>query len=114
MRLFVALFAASMLIIASGCDASSSGSSDSKPGKGQQLDQQDVDRLMSDPDSFKGATITVTGRAFSIERDQGQTAVQLDPGGDGNVIAYLPGENAGVAEDDYVTVTGEVTGKFTG
>jgi hypothetical protein len=103
-----------VLAFATGCDASSSGSSDSSPGKGKRLDQQDVDRLMTDPDSYKGATITVTGRVFDIERDEGQTAVQMDPGGDGNLIVYMPGEDFDVSEDDYATVTGEVTGELTG
>ena len=73
--------------------------------------------VASDPDPYKGETVMLVGRVFSVERTEDLLGLQvwMDPKNSelNTAVAYRD-PNFRVAEDDYVRVKGSVGGKVEG
>jgi hypothetical protein len=75
-------------------------------------------RVLTDPDAYKGRPVTIGGRVFvSPERDRQRVAFQVfttNDGGDGNTIVNYAQSDFKIDKDQYVRVEGIVRGKLEG
>lgn len=83
-----------------------------------ELTEAEIDQLYTDPGAFKGRRVTLTGRVFqNPEKDRNvmyfQIFTDIENSDRNTVIAYQSDE-ALVAVDDYVRVTGVVQGEDRG
>ena len=83
-----------------------------------ELTETEIDQLYTDPGAFKGRRVTLTGRVFqNPEKDRNvmyfQIFTDIENSDRNTVIAYQSDE-ALVAVDDYVRVTGVVQGEDRG
>lgn len=82
------------------------------------LTEEELTQMYSDPDAFKGRSVTLTGRiSKDPELENGYYYFQMyaDPTNlDRNTVVVCPSKGLTLAEDDYVGVTGVVVGEFKG
>jgi hypothetical protein len=83
----------------------------SKPAKPSlKFDNENVDLLMHSANAYKGASVSLVGQVFNIDRSDGSLAVQMwtDDDQDNQVIAVLPDTSMKVKSEDYLKITGTV------
>ncbi|MDD2588869.1 MAG: hypothetical protein PHY60_08290 [Atopobiaceae bacterium] len=106
----VLLLAAVMLVLP-GCGGSASGGTTANTAS---LSDDEIADLYNGSTSYKGRTITVSGKVFNVD---GSDGFQLwhDPANNaGNTLVKGTGCASGLASGDYVIVTGTVDDPYTG
>lgn len=116
----VAVLMSSVTGCSSGSDATSaddSGSETSAAKSSETFDATNYSVLVSDPEAHKGARVEIVGRILGdVERDADGIYFQMfaDPkNSEWNTIVAYAGK-VDLKPDDFVRVTGEVTGQFKG
>lgn len=101
-----------------GQSASSKQNISSEAANSEPLSDAEMKELYTDPDKFKGRTVTLTGKVFSDpEQDENGVYFQIfsDPkNSTGNTIVGYHDKSLEVESDDYVRITGTIEGKFSG
>ena len=87
------------------------------PSEGMTWTNENWATVVSDPGNYKGDSVNLVGRVFSVERDGDAVGLQVwmdaDNSEQNTIIGY--GDPAfRVAEQDYVRVTGTVADKYEG
>lgn len=100
-----------MLLLLSGCGSSTP--TDTSP-----MSEDEITQMYSDPDLFKGRTLELYGRVFNEpEYDDDGVYFQMwgDPeNGERNTIVACKDTSLKLQSDDYVHVSGSVSGKYEG
>ena len=100
-----------MLLLLSGCGSSTP--TDTSP-----MSEDEITQMYSDPDSFKGRTLELYGRVFNEpEYDDDGVYFQMwgDPeNGERNTIVACKDTSLKLQDDDYVHISGSVSGKHEG
>jgi hypothetical protein len=95
-----------------------SGAQVASPSPAATYTNADWYRVTSNPNGFKGQAVELTGKIFAEpEYDQSGVGFQMwaDPQrSEGNTIVWLPDPTVELRTDDYVRVSGVITGSFTG
>ncbi|MBC8533626.1 DUF4352 domain-containing protein [Yeguia hominis] len=90
----------------------------SPPESDPPLSDSEIDQFFTNPNQFKGRTVTLIGRVFvSPEKDEDGIYFQMfaDPENyERNVVVSYQDSDASIATNDYVRITGTVHGKFKG
>ena len=80
--------------------------------------EDEISEVYTDPDSYKGRTITIKGKVFTnIEKDSDYIYFQMygDPeNNDLNTVVYYKDKDLDIEQDDYIELTGVIVGKFDG
>ena len=99
-------------------DAGKNNAASGGPGSGAVFNKDNYPKLVSDPDSQKGASVDVTGQLLdNPERQGGQLAFQMwaDPANsDWNTVVLTNDQSLSLKSDDYVHVKGTVSGSYSG
>ncbi len=103
----------------SGSQEGGSGKSESQgSGSGKSFTSENYAELVSDPEGNRGASVDITGKVFQPPEVRGGEAVfqmWADPkNSEWNTIVRTDADSARVSSDDYVRVTGNVSGSFEG
>lgn len=82
------------------------------------LSAEEIQQMYSDPDSYKGAMVELTGRVFS-DPEYDSKGIYFQMWGDPeqasrNTYVFLPDSQMELKSDDYVKVKGKVKGAFEG
>lgn len=100
-----------MLLLLSGCGSSTP--TDTSP-----MSEDEISQMYSDPESFKGRTLELYGRVFNEpEYDDDGVYFQMwgDPeNGERNTIVACKDTSLKLQDDDYVHISGSVSGKYEG
>ncbi len=100
-----------MLLLLSGCGSST-------PADTSPMSEDEITQMYSDPDSFKGRTLELYGRVFNEpEYDDDGVYFQMwgDPeNGERNTIVACKDTSLKLQDDDYVHISGSVSGKHEG
>lgn len=99
-----------------GCAGCRNTITDEKFNSMKPIEKTDFADLYSNPDKFKGQRIDFTGKVFSVEIDGDNTYLQIwqDPVNFNNNTVVTFAKKIDVAEDDYISISGIVAGKFSG
>ena len=110
-----------IILSLSACSGSSAPSSNSSPVSQtppEPLSEREVKMMYSDPESYVGSIVELTGQVFSnVEYDSDGVYFQLwaDPDNlDLNTIVSYQNPDFEIENNDYVRLTGEVSGVFEG
>ena len=100
-----------MLMLLSGCGSST-------PVDTSPMSEDEITQMYSDPESFKGRTLELYGRVFNeTEYDDDGVYFQMwgDPeNGERNTIVACKDTSLKLQDDDYVHISGSVSGKYEG
>lgn len=118
-KFFKVLMVLLFVIAMSACGSSSQKSSTQSAKKTKEyVKEKDFSKVYANPNKYKGKWIKITGRVFNKqESEDGISAFQMwgdVENSDWNTLVYYNEDNTSVSEDDYVTVDGEITGKYKG
>lgn len=96
----------------------SCGSGETKPAEKEYIEENEIDAVLSDGNSYKGKWITIAGKVFNVDKDGDNVAIQAwydAENANQQFIVYASSDMAGsVGNDDFIKVDGEITGTFTG
>lgn len=106
--------------VSSGADSNSSSGkiSSSSVTSEPPLTDSEIDQLYTDPEKFKGRTVTLVGQVlFTPEKDEDGIYFQMyaDPENyERNTVVSYQGTDISIDSDNYVRITGTVHGKLDG
>lgn len=107
--LLVAIIVLVFAVMLSACGASEVDNS--------LITDEEIAKLYSEPDSFKGRTIEMTGMVLSSETDGDTVYLQVYrdiKNYEENTVVYMKDPGDTFKDDDFVKIVGTVDGKFTG
>lgn len=83
------------------------------------IESENVKNIYTDPDSYRGKYVKLTGKVFNVEKDGDEVFLQIwhdvDDSDDNTVIKYNSSDvDIDVSEDDYISVDGYISGTFSG
>jgi hypothetical protein len=109
---------ASLALLVTGCGGGSDATTEAQTTTdSESYTNENWAIVVSDPDSYKGATVQLVGRVFEVERDEDGVGMQVwmdARNSDQNTIVGYKDPSFQVASDDYVRVTGTVGEQFEG
>ncbi len=99
-----------------GTDAAVSSSAE-QSSSDEHFTNADWSVVESDPNAHKGASVVLTGKVFTVERDKDATYVQMwadAKNSEENTVVGIADPSFQINEGDLVKVRGAVKGKFSG
>jgi hypothetical protein len=113
-RLSFLALALAPLALLTACGASGPDLTAPPPGAGRHLDNGDWSEVTAGPDAFRGATVTLTGRVFSIvnSSDKRYRAIHIwaDPRTGGQETTVIAQRGVPILVDDYIRAQGTLAG----
>ena len=109
--ILTALLSLVLIFAFTSCE-SSGGESDKK----EYVKDSEINKVIKDPDSYKGKYIKITGQILDAQRDGDTLGIQVwhdVKNQDQMFIAYMDTDEK-INEDDYVIVDGKIEGTFEG
>ncbi|MCM3364028.1 DUF4352 domain-containing protein [Niallia sp. HCP3S3_B10] len=116
------VFSILLAVLLTACGDSTSSSGDGNKGDNEKtkglLKTEDIDKMYTDPDKYKGYEVELTGQIFTDpEKDDEGTYFQMwgDPENvEKNTLVAVNDPNLEVRTDQYVKIKGIVKDKFEG
>jgi len=118
MKKKISIFCILTMLIISMTGCTSGSDNDSNKDEKVYIDESEVPELFTNPDSFKGKYVELSGQIFTApEKSDGTTALQIyyDPVNySNNFIVHYDNTDTTFNQNDYVIVEGMISGTFKG